>query len=293
MSNPGFAACEPTQLLGSFEIPLPRSRLPSGSALPGSTRSGPAASAVPADQQGRSLDAGSCNAQLEPLEAPDRLAWGLEHFGRGLALTTSFGIQSAVLLHMVSDLAARSGSAAVPVIWVDTGYLPPETYRYAEQLQSLLGLDLHVVQAAISPARMEALHGRLWESGTVADLELYNRLRKVEPLDRAFRELGVRCWASGVRGGQTDHRRTMAPLEPVRGLWSLRPLLAWNRRDVFYYMERHGLPQHPLFEQGYSTVGDWHSSGPDDGTTSGRATRFGGLKQECGIPLPGLMGEGI
>jgi phosphoadenosine phosphosulfate reductase len=233
----------------------------------------------------------SCS-QLDPLDAPARLAWGLETFGEGLALTTSFGIQSAVLLHLVSELAAGTG-ARPAVIWVDTGYLPPETYRYAEQLQGLLGFDLHVAQAAQSPARMEALHGRLWESGAVADLELYNRLRKVEPLDQAFQELGVRCWASGVRGGQTDHRRTMAPLEPVRGLWSLRPLLSWSPRDVFYYMERHGLPQHPLFEQGYSTVGDWHTSAPDDGSVSGRATRFGGLKQECGIHLPGLMGEGI
>jgi phosphoadenosine phosphosulfate reductase len=198
---------------------------------------------------------------------------------------------SAVLLHMVSELA--DGTAKVPVIWVDTGYLPPETYRYAETLQSQLGFDLRVVQATISPARMEALHGRLWETGRLEDLELYNRLRKVEPLDRAFHDLGVACWASGVRGGQTDHRRSMAPLEAVRGRWSLRPLLAWSKRDVFYYMQHHGLPQHPLFDQGYSTVGDWHTSAPDDASSSGRATRFGGLKQECGIHLPGVMGEGI
>jgi phosphoadenosine phosphosulfate reductase len=108
-----------------------------------------------------------------------------------------------------------------------------------------------------------------------------------------LRELAVRCWASGVRGSQTDHRSAMQPLDPVRGRWSLRPLLTWTRRDVYYYMQEHDLPQHPLFEQGYSTVGDWHSSAPDDGGLSGRATRFGGLKQECGIHLPGLAGEGI
>jgi phosphoadenosine phosphosulfate reductase len=238
------------------------------------------------------VDAVASSAQLEALDAPARLDWAYRTFGAGLALTTSFGIQSAVLLHMVRELAERSG-VQVPVIWVDTGYLPPETYRYAEQLQELLGFDLRAVQAPMSSARMEALHGRLWESGTLEDLELYNRLRKVEPLDRAFQDLGVSCWASGVRGSQTDHRRAMAPLQAVRGLWSLRPLLSWSRKDVFYYMEHHSLPQHPLFEQGYSTVGDWHTSAPDNGTTSGRATRFAGLKQECGIHLPGLMGEGI
>ena len=252
----------------------------------------PSAAPLPLAVGGAVVDPEASCARLEPLDAPARLDWALQTFGPGLALTTSFGIQSAVLLHMVSELAQRSG-VRVPVIWVDTGYLPPETYRYAEQLRALLGFDLRVAQAAMSPARMEALHGRLWESGTLEDLELYNRLRKVEPLDGAFRELGVSCWASGVRGSQTDHRRAMAPLQAVRGLWSLRPLLNWSRKEVFYYMEHHDLPQHPLFEQGYSTVGDWHTSAPDDGTTSGRATRFAGLKQECGIHLPGLMGEGI
>jgi len=226
--------------------------------------------------------------ELADGDAASRLRWGLETFGSGFVLTTSFGIQSAVLLHQISRL-----DRPVPVIWVDTGYLPPETYRYAETLTDLLDLRLTIAQAELSPARMEALHGQLWSTGKLEDMEHYLRLRKVEPLDRAMEALGVRCWASGVRGGQTDHRQAMEPLALVRQRWSLRPLLDWTPKDVFYYMQEHNLPQHPLFEQGYSTVGDWHSSGPDDGTSSGRATRFGGLKQECGIHLPGVMGEGI
>ena len=226
--------------------------------------------------------------ELEQLDALGRLRWGLETFGEGFALTTSFGIQAAVSLHLISRL-----DRSVPVIWVDTGYLPPETYTYAAALMEQLGLQVHVAQSSVSPARMEALHGRLWETGRVEDLELYHRIRKVEPLDRAMQDLNVTCWASGVRGRQTDHRRSMQPLELVRGRWALRPLLDWSSKDVFYYMQEHDLPQHPLFALGYSTVGDWHSSGPDDGTSSGRSTRFGGLKQECGIHLPGLGGEGI
>ena len=232
-------------------------------------------------------------AQLESLDALGRLHWAHRTFADGLVMTTSFGIQSAVLLHLAHQLSQREGLAPIPVLWVDTGYMPPETYHYAEQLRERLCIDLRVIQSELSPARMEALHGRLWESGRVEDLQLYNRLRKVEPLDRAFADLGVSCWASGVRGGQTDHRRGMRLLEAVRGSWALRPLLSWTSRDIYYYMQEHGLPQHPLFEQGYSTVGDWHSSAPDTGEVSGRATRFGGLKQECGIHLPGLMGEGI
>lgn len=252
-----------------------------------------AADPLPPDRFGQPLDLEQARAQLEPLEAQERLLWAWHTFGDGLALTTSFGIQAAVLLHMASELGEDHSGPGIPVIWVDTGYLPAETYRYAEQLGRRLRINLHVAQAEQSPARMEALHGRLWETGDLEDLQRYNRLRKVEPLDRALALLGVRCWASGVRGRQTDHRRGMHPLDPVRDSWSLRPLLSWTSRDVYHYMEKHGLPQHPLFELGYSTVGDWHSSGPDGEGGSGRATRFGGLKQECGIHLPGLMGEGI
>lgn len=234
------------------------------------------------------VDSPQVCADLEQRDALGRLQWGLDTFGDGFALTTSFGIQAAVSLHLVSRLGRP-----VSVIWVDTGYLPAETYTYAAALIERLGLQVHVAQASMSPARMEALHGRLWETGRVEDLELYHRIRKVEPLDRAMADLGVTCWASGVRGRQTDHRRSMQPLELVRGRWALRPLLDWTSRDVYYYMEENGLPQHPLFAQGYSTIGDWHSSAPDDGSNTGRSTRFGGLKQECGIHLPGLAGEGI
>ncbi len=247
---------------------------------------------LPKDSQGCAIDLRTAGAELEPMSAQERLAWARNRFGERFAMTTSFGIQAAVLLHMASETAQSSGSA-VPVIWVDTGYLPPETYRYADQLCDLLHLDLHVAQASCSPARMEALQGQLWNTGRVEDLELYNHIRKVEPLDHMLEELQVACWASGVRFHQTDHRQGMRPLEAVRQRWSLRPLLDWTNRDVYYYMQAHDLPQHPLFEQGYSTVGDWHSSGPDGAEVSGRATRFGGLKQECGIHLPGLMGEGI
>ena len=105
---------------------------------------------------------------LESMEPQQRLAWGLEQFGETFALTTSFGIQSAVLLHMLSTLP---GGDAVPVIWIDTGYLPPETYTYASQLTQQLRIRLVVSQSEMSPARMEALHGRLWESGRGEDLE--------------------------------------------------------------------------------------------------------------------------
>ena len=127
---------------------------------------------------------------LEPLSPQERLAWAHQRFGSGFALTTSFGIQSAVLLHMLSQLPDGD---VIPVVWVDTGYLPEETYRYCAQLTELLQIRLVVAQSAMSPARMEALHGRLWDTGKLDDLETYHQIRKVEPLDRAMEQLEVSC----------------------------------------------------------------------------------------------------
>ena len=227
---------------------------------------------------------------LSNLCPEERLAWAYQRFGNSFVLTTSFGIQSAVMLHMLQQLKAKS---KIPIIWIDTGYLPPETYCYADELTNQLDLNLQVIQSPISPARMEALYGKLWETQSLEDIEKYHLIRKIRPLEQALNDLNVQCWASGVRGKQTDHRRSMTVLDEIRGRLSLRPLLEWTQKDVFYYMQEHGLPQHPLFEKGYSSVGDWHSSKPEGSETKGRETRFGGLKQECGIHVQGMMGEGI
>ncbi len=227
---------------------------------------------------------------LSKLQAENRLVWAYEQFGGQFVLTTSFGIQSAVLLHMIHLI---KGGSKIPVIWIDTGYLPAETYCYAEELTNTLKLDLKIVQSSISPARMEALYGRLWETNSTEDFDKYHSIRKVKPLEKALYDLEVQCWASGVRSRQTEHRKSMNLLDPIRGRLALRPLLDWTNKDIFYYMQKNKLPQHPLFEKGYSTVGDWHSSAPDGLEANGRGTRFGGLKQECGIHVQGTMGDGI
>jgi len=219
---------------------------------------------------------------LEKLSSQAQLQWGLEQFEERFALTTSFGIQSAVLLHMSVELKTHQKPK---VIWIDTGYLPKETYSYAEELTKLLKLNLVVVQSPISAARMEALYGRLWETGVQKDLEKYHQIRKVEPLEKALSDLNVHCWASGVRKGQTKNRQSMSNIDYIRERLTLRPLLNWTKKDIFYYMEKYKLPQHPLFEKGYSTVGDWHSSEAENSNIKGRSTRFGGLSEECGIHL--------
>jgi len=220
------------------------------------------------------------NKELIDLTAQEMITWGYKEFDNQFAITTSFGIQSSVLLNMISKLCLQK---KIKIFWIDTGYLPPETYNYAEKLIEDLSLEIEVLQSEISPARMEAIYGKLWETNKASDMDKYHKLRKINPLENGLEKYNIQCWASGVRSNQTDHRKEMKFLDVIRHRLSLRPLLNWTNKDIFYYMEENNLPAHPLFLKGYSTVGDWHSSNPEGIDKKGRATRFGGLKQECGI----------
>ena len=146
----------------------------------------------------------AANQKLNRAEASEVVAWGADTFGDRLVMSTSFGIQSAVMLGLVTSIIPN-----IPVIWVDTGYLPAETYRFAQQLTQRLSLNLKVYQSPLSPARMEALHGKLWEEGTVEAFNRYDHIRKVEPMQRALKELDAVAWLTGLRSQQTDHRNTL------------------------------------------------------------------------------------
>ena len=220
------------------------------------------------------------NQKLQNMTPEEILLWGYEKFDNQFAITTSFGIQSSVLLNMVSKSFLQK---KIKIFWIDTGYLPPETYQYAEKLINKLSLEIEVLQSELSPARMEAIYGKLWETNKANDLDKYHELRKIKPLEIGLEKNKIQCWASGVRSSQTENRNKMKFLDTIRQRLSLRPLLSWSNKDVFYYMQENNLPDHPLFIKGYSTVGDWHSSTPDSIDKQGRDTRFGGVKQECGL----------
>ncbi|MDC0935116.1 phosphoadenylyl-sulfate reductase [Pirellulales bacterium] len=233
------------------------------------------------------FDINELNRHLSEASAHEAIDWATEQFGNELVMTTSFGIQSAVMLHL-----AMSVDPNIPVIWVDTGYLPEETYRFADELTKRLNLNLKIYQSAISPARMESSYGKLWLTGNVEDLNLYDQIRKVEPMKRALEETGAQAWLTGLRSEQTKFRQALSPLSYDGDRYKLLPILDWNSRDVFKYLTKHNLPFHPLFDKGYATVGDWHSSRPLTGQDENeRNSRFNGLKEECGIHLPGALTE--
>ncbi|MEH6417700.1 phosphoadenylyl-sulfate reductase [Pseudomonas sp. CGJS7] len=217
------------------------------------------------------------NAWLGTQSAEQRVAWALENTAGEHALSSSFGAQSAVSLHMVTAQAPR-----IPVIVVDTGYLFPETYRFIDELGERLKLNLKVYRPQIGVAWMEAKFGRLWEQG-VEGIERYNRMRKVEPMQRALNELGVRTWIAGLRRSQSGSRANLDFLQIKDGRWKLHPLADWSDRDIWQYLQTHDLPYHPLWHDGYVSIGDVHTTRRLEPGMREEDTRFFGLKRECGL----------
>ena len=217
------------------------------------------------------------NAELEALSAQERVAWALEHLPGEFVLSSSFGIQAALMLHLVSQQKRD-----IPVILTDTGYLFPETYQFIDQLTERLQLNLKVYRAELSAAWQEARYGKLWEQG-VEGIERYNQLNKVEPMARALSELNAKTWFSGLRREQSGSRGNLPVLAIQRGRFKFLPVIDWSNKDVFYYFKKHDLPYHPLWEQGYLSVGDTHTTTKWEPGMSEEQTRFFGLKRECGL----------
>lgn len=222
-------------------------------------------------------DLAATNEELEALSAEERIAWALAHLRGRHVLSSSFGIQSALMLHLITRFVPD-----IPVVFIDTGYLFPETYRFVDALKERLDLNLHVYRASVSPAWQEARHGRLWEQG-LAGIERYNRINKVEPMHRALRELAVGTWFTGLRRAQSRSRKAVRVLEVKDGRFKVHPVVDWRDRDVYRYLKRHALPYHPLWERGYVSVGDVHTSRPLEPGMLVEETRFFGLKRECGL----------
>lgn len=219
----------------------------------------------------------SANRHLSDLSAEDRVAWALDQLPGNHVLSSSFGVQAAVMLHLVTRVAPR-----IPVVFIDTGYLFSETYRFVDELTERLDLNLHVYRSDISSAWLEARHGRLWERG-LDGIEHYNRLNKVEPMRRALKELEVGSWFAGLRRDQSSSRREVPVLASKDGRFKVHPIVEWRERDVYRYLKRHDLPYHPLWEQGYVSVGDVHTTRPLEPGMLAEETRFFGLKRECGL----------
>ncbi len=217
------------------------------------------------------------NDWLASVDAATRVRWSLANLPGPFALSSSFGAQAAVSLHLVA--AQRPD---IPVILVDTGYLFPETYQFIEQLRTQLTLDIRTFSAHQTVAGFEAQYGKLWAQGR-AQLDQYLELRKVEPMRRALQTLGINTWFAGLRRSQAESRANLNPLEVRDERFKVHPIFDWSDRDVYLYLKAHGLAYHPLWDKGYVSIGDWHSTKALHEVDSAEELRFAGLKRECGI----------
>jgi len=225
------------------------------------------------------------NTRLEAVSAEERVRWALDRFRPDIMLSSSFGAQSAVSLHLVTQQWPE-----IPVVLVDTGYLFPETYQFVDQLTERLKLNLKVYRPTLTPAWQEARWGKLWEKG-LEGIERYNLLNKVEPMQRALSELGVRSWITGLRRQQARSREVLGVLRLQNSIVKVQPIIDWTDRQVYQYLTKHNLPYHPLWEKGYVSIGDVHTTRPLTAGMTEEETRFFGLKRECGLhetaPAPG------
>ncbi|WP_169732684.1 phosphoadenylyl-sulfate reductase [Shewanella waksmanii] len=194
-----------------------------------------------------------------------------------LFITSSFQTQSLPLLHMISRV-----DASIPVMFMDTGYLFPETYLFVEQLTKELGLNVIRIKPSQTLFEQTNKNGRFLFS---EDNELCCRLNKVLPLQQAYQ--GYDVWISGIRADQSATRAQKQRFEQNKdGLIRYHPMLEWTAKDIFLYRRKYHLPEHPLESKGYLSVGCIPCTERylDSGGTDLRSGRWQGLKKnECGL----------
>ncbi len=206
-----------------------------------------------------------------------------EEFPGRTAVVSSFGAESAVLLHLVAQV-----DPATPILFVNTGKLFGETLRYRDRLQDELGLtDVRALGPHPIARAEKDPEGVLWSR----DPDACCAFRKVQPLRRAL--AGFAAQVTGRKQFQTRARTTMLSVEYFDGRFRFNPLHDWSLADLEGYAAEHDLPRHPLVEDGYLSIGCIPCTRRLQAGESYRDGRWPGLeKDECGIHT-GLDGEGI
>jgi len=216
-------------------------------------------------------------ARLKACEAQSTIEFAIETFPGRIALTSSFGAESAVLLHLVSR-----ASPHMPVLFLDTGKLFPETIAYREKLVERLGLTgLRVVNPNPMRIKDDDPSGYLWS----VDPDRCCDVRKVEPLAEVMAEFSA--WISGRKRFQGETRSDLPVFERDGRHVKINPLANWSEADLENYMTEHDLPRHPLVAQGYRSIGCTHCTSPTLPGEDARAGRWRNKgKTECGIHRP-------
>jgi phosphoadenosine phosphosulfate reductase len=201
-----------------------------------------------------------------------------DRFEGKIALVSSFGTESAILLHLIAQV-----DKATPVIFLDTGKLFPETLAYRDELVARLGLtDVRVIRPSGQQLAAYDPDGRLWQR----DPDLCCAIRKTNPLDTALE--GFDAWITGRKRSQGGTRANMNMVEAgPDGRVTVNPLAFWDDAKLDVYFDQHDLPRHPLQSEGYASIGCATCTQRVQAGEDKRAGRWAGLdKNECGIHLP-------
>ena len=217
------------------------------------------------------------NARLRDAEPQEILRVAIERYGERLALVSSFGSESAVLLHMAAQIDPN-----ITVLFLDTGMLFGQTLDYRTQLAARFGLtDVRDHRPQFQDIAIHDPSSDLWKTDTDACCHV----RKVLPLDRALQ--GFEGWVTGRKRFQGGDRLRLQVVEQGEHQVKFNPLANWSKAQIDAYAAEHDLPAHPLVAFGYPSIGCWPCTKPVEEGQDARAGRWAGSeKTECGIHTP-------
>ncbi len=213
--------------------------------------------------------------EFESQTPQEILEWAFREYGDDIALTSSFQTQSMPLLHIAARLKPD-----LRVLFLDTGYHFWETLEFRERMQREWNLN---VVDLYRDSRWDVFVRQRVRTLPIEDPNLCCYLHKVQPMQKAV--AGLRAWITGIRRDQTEARARAKILElQDDGLVKVNPVLNWTRADVNRYIEEHNLPNHPLLEKGYRSIGCAPCTVAVGENDSDRAGRWAGRgKTECGL----------
>jgi phosphoadenosine phosphosulfate reductase len=216
--------------------------------------------------------------RFESSSVEEILEWAVERFAPRLVMTSNFGAEGVVVIDKLARIAPQT-----PVVYLDTGFQFDETDRLKERIRERYRINIVEKRAELSVAEQNRSYGeKLYER----DPDLCCRIRKVEPLKRSL--AGYDGWIAALRRDQSPTRASIGVVEwnARHGLVKIHPLAAWTRRDVWDYIVRHKLPYHPLYDDGYASIGCKPCTRRVSAGAHERSGRWEGKgKLECGIHL--------
>lgn len=228
------------------------------------------------------IDLQTLNPMFETSDPSRIIAWAAAQFGGELVMSSSFGAESALLIHMATQVVPD-----IRIIFVDTGYLFPETHAFMEQLRLRFNLNVwnyHTKNDPIAYLHHAGEENPTWRK----DIAACCAANKNEPIERAMRELAPKAWLRGIRRNQAETRKSTPFIEWFNryNCHAISPLLNWTGREIYAYMKRYDLPYHPLVEKGYLSIGcnPLSCTRPVQEGEDARGGRWAGQDQiECGI----------